>query len=55
MFSLFEPGVLRQLQAILTLYLGTILIGVSIGFSAIAIPDMKQEMREGYCCLVVLL
>ena len=46
MFSAFSPGFLRELQAILTLYLGTVLIGFSIGYSAVAIPDIKNEMRQ---------
>ena len=35
----------RELQAILTLYLGTILTGYNLGFSAVAIPDIKEEKR----------
>ena len=35
----------RELQAILTLYLGTILTGYNLGFSAVAIPDIKEERR----------
>ena len=46
MISLAEAGLLRELQAIITLYLGTLLGGYSMGFSAIAIPDMKNEMRN---------
>ena len=36
---------MRELQAILTLYLGTLLSGYNSGFPAVAIPDIKQEMR----------
>lgn len=36
----------RELQAILTLYLGTILTGYNLGFSAVAIPDIKEEKRS---------
>ena len=46
MFSALQSGFARELQAILTLYLGTVLIGFSIGFSAVAIPDIKEEMRQ---------
>ena len=46
MFALLDIGLARELQAILTLYLGTVLIGISIGFSAVAIPDIKEEMRQ---------
>ena len=45
MFRL-EGGMARELQAIVTLYLGTLLGGYSMGFSAIAIPDMKNDMRN---------
>lgn len=46
MFSPLQSGLARELQANLTLYLGTVLIGISIGFSAVAIPDIKEEMRQ---------
>ena len=46
MISLAEAGLARELQAIITLYLGTLLGGYSMGFSAIAIPDMKHDMRN---------
>ena len=45
MFSVVSIGLRRELQAILTLYLGTLLIGYNLGFSAVAIPDIKAEMR----------
>ena len=45
MFSPLEPGLPRELLAILCLYLGTLLNGYSFAFSAVAIPDMKREMR----------
>ena len=45
MLPLVEEGLLRELQAILTVYLCTLLGGYSIGFSAIAIPDIKSIMR----------
>ena len=43
-----SAGLVRELQAILTLYIGTLLGGFSMGFSAVTIPDIKQEwkMRE---------
>ena len=34
---------LREVQIILTLYLGTLLGGFSSGFSSIALPGIKQE------------
>ena len=37
-------AILRETFAILTLYLGIILGGYNMGFSAIAIPDIKNEM-----------
>ena len=46
MFSISSTGFARELQAILTLYLGTVLIGFSLGFSAVAIPDINNEMRN---------
>ena len=36
-------GLIRELQAILTLYMGTVLSGFNMGFSAVTIPDIKQE------------
>ena len=45
MFSALEPGLPRELLAILSLYLGTLLNGYSFGFSAVAIPDINNEMR----------
>ena len=45
MQPLIEGGLLRELQAILTVYLCTLLSGYSMGFSAIAIPDIKNKMR----------
>ena len=47
MFSI-STGFARELQAILTLYLGTVLIGFSMGFSAVAIPDINNEMRNTF-------
>ena len=34
----------RELGAILTVYLGTLLSGYSSGFSAVALPGMREEM-----------
>ena len=45
MFALQAVGLARELQAILSLYLGTLLSGYNMGFSAVAIPDIKAEMR----------
>ena len=45
MLAILEVGLARELQAILILYLGTILSGFSMGFSAVAVPDIKAEMR----------
>ena len=44
-FPALDPGLPRELLAILSLYLGTLLNGYSFAFSAVAIPDMKREMR----------
>ena len=40
-------GLMRELQAILTLYLATILAGFNHGFSATTIPAIKEEMMLG--------
>ena len=40
---LLAPGLARELQAILTLYLGIVLGGYNDGFSAIATPDIRHE------------
>ena len=45
MLAVLDPGLRRELQAILTLYIGTLLSGFSMGFSAVAVPDMREEMR----------
>ena len=45
MLAVLDPGLRRELQAILTLYIGPLLSGFSMGFSAVAVPDMKEEMR----------
>ena len=45
MLAVLDPGLRRELEAILTLYIGTLLSGFSMGFSAVAVPDMKEEMR----------
>ena len=42
---LHDIGLVRELQAILSLYLGVLLAGLSMGFSAVALPDIKEEMR----------
>ena len=34
---------MREVQVILTLYLGTLMGGFSVGFSSSAIPGMKEE------------
>ena len=46
MIFALNHGLLRETAAILTLYMGTILGGYNMGFSAIAIPDIKNEMEN---------
>ena len=41
-----SPGLSREIIAIFALYLAMIIDGMSWGFSAIAIPDMKNEMEN---------
>ena len=43
---IFNSGIVRETSAILILYMGTILGGYGHGFSAISIPDIKNEMRK---------
>ena len=43
---IFKSGIVRETSAILILYMGTILGGYGHGFSAISIPDIKNEMRK---------
>ena len=38
----------RELEAILTVYLGTLLSGYSSGFSAVAVPGMREEARSNF-------
>ena len=47
MLTVINIGLIRELQAILTLYMFTVLSGFSMGFSAISIPDIKKEMQMG--------
>ena len=44
MLTVINLGLVRELQAILTLYIATVLSGFSMGFSAISIPGIKEEM-----------
>ena len=45
MFSslVMEGGLMREVQVILTLYLGTLLGGFSVGFSSSALPGIREE------------
>ena len=45
MVAFLEAGLAREVQAIVSLYLGSLLSGYSLGLSAVALPDIKQEMR----------
>ena len=46
MLSVADVGLRRELQSILTMYLATLLNGYSSGFSAVAVPDIKEEMER---------
>ena len=46
MFQLIQPDFVREAHAVLTVYLTTLLGGYSMGFSAVAIPDIKNEMKS---------
>ena len=43
-FGSIDSDLLRECRAILTVYLGSMLAGYNMGFSAVAIPDITQEM-----------
>ena len=45
MLSIVDVGLRRELQSILTMYLATLLNGYSSGFSAVAVPGIKEEME----------
>ena len=45
MLSSIEPDFVREAHAVLTVYLSTLLGGFGMGFSAVAIPDIKNEMK----------
>ena len=47
MLSSIEPDFVREAHAVLTVYLSTLLGGFGMGFSAVAIPDIKNEMKLG--------
>ena len=46
MISFLDGGLLRQIQAIFTCYLGSLLTGFSVAFSAIAIPGIKLDRAQ---------
>ena len=46
MLSVVDVGLRRELQSILTMYLATLLNGCSSGFSAVAVPDIREEMER---------
>ena len=46
MLSIGDVGLRRELQSILTIYLATLLNGYSSGFSAVAVPGIKEEMER---------
>ena len=46
MLSVADVGLRRELQSTLTMYLATLLNGYSSGFSAVAVPDIKEEMER---------
>jgi hypothetical protein len=41
-----KVGFLREFQAILTLYVGTLLGGFGVGFSSFAVPAIKLEWEQ---------
>ena len=45
MLTLMSSGLLRETKAILFVYLGVLLNAFNYGFSAIAMPDIENEMR----------
>ena len=45
MLSVIEVGLRREIQAILSIYLSTWLLGLSTGFSAVAMPGIQEERR----------
>ena len=45
MFSIIESDFVREARAVLTVYLSSLLGGFVMGFSAVAIPDIKNEMK----------
>ena len=47
MLSWTKPDFVREAHAVLTVYLTILLGAYGNGFSAVAIPDIKNEMRLG--------
>ena len=45
MIDLQDLGLRRELAAISTVLLAVLLNGYIMGFSAVAVPDIKQDMR----------
>ena len=46
MLAALDTGLLREARVILLVYLGVLLHAVNYGFSAVAMPDIKSEMRS---------
>ena len=42
---MFCVGASREIQAILSVYLSTLLSGYGTGFSAVAVPGIQEEIR----------
>ena len=46
MLTFIQSNFVRETHAVLTVYLSTLIGGYSMGFSAVAIPDIKNEMKS---------
>ena len=45
-FPFLDRDLLRECRAILTLYIATMMAGYSMGYSAVAIPDITNQMKS---------
>ena len=46
LFSNIDMSLVREAQSIVTVYLGSVMAGYAMGFSAVAIPDITNEMKS---------
>ena len=46
LFPNVDTSLMRETQCIVTVYIGNLMSGYAMGFSAVAIPDIMNEMKS---------